>query len=193
MLKKIFIPSALALFLFISLIGYAFAIEFSADSIYKSEGKTMKSKIFMKEDRYRTESPGYGGMGIIITRLDKKVVWMLQPEGKMYMEMPFKTNPQDYKGKEIPGEVKRELIGTEMIDGRQTKKYKVTYKSGKGVESIYQWIADDINFPVKTAAIDGKWSQEFKNIKVGNVSNLLFEIPAGYKKVNMPMMPKMGK
>jgi len=193
MFKRNFILLGMIIFLLMFSSSFALAIEFSADSIYKGGGKTMKSKMYMKNDRYRTEGGAAEGMGIIITRLDKKVIWMIQPKQKMYMEMPFKSDPKDYKGKDVKGEIKRELVGSETIDGHPAKKYKVTYKTGSKVGSIYQWVATDIDFPIKTEAVDGKWSQEYKNIKVGNVSNSLFEVPAGYKKMNMPTMPKTGK
>ena len=45
--------------------------------------------------------------------------------------------------------------------------------------------------PVKTAAVDGSWSQELKNIKMGSQSDSLFELPAGYQKMQMPQLPMM--
>ena len=55
---------------------------------------------------------------------------------------------------------------------------------------MYQWIATDINFPVKTASVDGSWTTEYKNIKMGGQPDDLFEVPDGYQKSTMPNMPK---
>jgi hypothetical protein len=55
--------------------------------------------------------------------------------------------------------------------------------------NTYQWMATDINFPVKTAAVDGSWSMEYKDIKLGSQPDSLFELPAGYQKMSIPSMP----
>ena len=41
----------------------------------------------------------------------------------------------------------------------------------------------------KTAAVDGSFTQEYKNIKIGGQPDSLFEVPAGYKKMTMPGVP----
>lgn len=43
-----------------------------------------------------------------------------------------------------------------------------------------------VNFPVKTAAVDGSWTQEYRNIKMGPQPNSLFEVPSGCKKLQAP-------
>ncbi|HMK49021.1 MAG TPA: hypothetical protein VK435_03120, partial [Thermodesulfovibrionales bacterium] len=73
-----------------------------------------------------------------------------------------------------------------------TIKYLITYKINNEKNQVYQWMATDIKFPVKTAAVDGSWSQEFRNVKMGNQSDSLFEIPAGYQKMAMPQFPGMS-
>ena len=124
---------------------------------------------------------------IMISRWDKKIAWSIVPARKMYMEMPLdlKNAPKT----EIKGEVERKEVGSEHIDGHPTKKYLVTYKNGDRTEQVYQWMATDINFPVKTADLKNKWIQEFKNIKLGSQPDSLFEPPAGYQKFQMPTMP----
>jgi hypothetical protein len=52
---------------------------------------------------------------------------------------------------------------------------------------MYQWISSDIEMPVKTAAINGKWSMELKNIKTGSQPDHLFDMPKGYKKFSYKM------
>jgi hypothetical protein len=52
---------------------------------------------------------------------------------------------------------------------------------------MLQWLMVDGGLPVKTAAEDGKWWQEFRNIKLGEPDADLFEVPAGYKKFAMGM------
>mgnify|MGYP001594689202 CR=1 FL=1 len=85
-------------------------------------------------------------------------------------------------------------MGSETIDGHPSTKYEVTAKVDDKTMTTYQWLATDINFPVKTAAVDGSWTVEYKDIMLGSQPDSLFELPAGYQKMSMPTMPPgMGK
>jgi hypothetical protein len=180
MLKKFF-----ALLLFLLFSGTALAFEFTADTIMTSKGVKTKGKIYFKADRFRMDMKAPEEM-IMITRMDKKVIWNVMPREKMYMEMPFTMENKPVVEEKFEGEIERKHVGNETINGHPTKKYLITYKIGNKKEQVYQWLATDINFPVKTASIDGSWIQEYKDIKMGSQPNSLFEIPAGYKKFQMP-------
>jgi hypothetical protein len=185
MFKKI-VFILLIVFLFA---GAVQAIEFSADSIItQKNGEKMTGKMYFKPDRFRMEIKVHEDM-VMITRVDKKVVWNIMPKEKMYMEMPFDLKNKPKVDEKFEGEIERKQVGAETIDGHPTKKYLITYKIGNKTDQVYQWMATDINFPVKTAAIDGSWSQEFRNIKMGPQPDSLFEAPAGYQKMQMPAMP----
>jgi hypothetical protein len=185
MLKKIF-----SVLFFISVfINSAVAMEFSADTIttYKGSDKII-GKLYYKSDRFRMEMKAHEDM-IVITRMDKKVAWNIMPAMKMYMEMPFDLKNGPMVEEKFEGETERKLVGSETIDGHPTNKYLITYKSGNRTDQVYQWIATDINFPLKTAATDGSWIQEFRNVRISSQPNTLFEIPAEYQKMEMPQMP----
>lgn len=163
------------------------ALEFSADMIMTADGHKMAGKMFSKGERFRMEMSAEGQKMITITRADKKVVWNIMVDQKMYMEMPF--NPKESPKTEIKGEIDRKLVGSETIDDHPTQKYLITYKEGTTTEKVYQWMATDINFPVKTADVNNKWIQEYKNIKIGSQADSLFEVPAGFQKMQLPSMP----
>jgi hypothetical protein len=180
-MKKFFMLAVLILFCS----GIAHAFEFSADTVITAkEGKTT-GKIFYKADRFRMDMKTPEEM-TMITRMDKKVVWNIMPREKMYMEIPFSMQNRPRVDDKVEGEIERKLIGSETVDGHPTKKYLITYQSGKAKEQMYQWWATDINFPVKSSAVDGSWVQEYKNITFGSQPNSLFELPTGYQKFQMP-------
>jgi hypothetical protein len=89
----------------------------------------------------------------------------------------------------VKGEVSRKKVGSKNIDGHPATKYEVTAKVDGKVTQTYQWWATDINFPVKMASLDGSWSVEYRNIKIGNQQDSLFEVPSDYKKMTIPGMP----
>ena len=188
-MKKALLVSTLVL-VGLWLAGSTFAAEFSADMVMTSGGTTTTSKIFTKGEKSRMEPQGQPTYSIV--RNDKKVMWMVMTDQKTYMEMTAdpKQAPQ---GDKVTGEVSRKLIGKETIDGHSTEKYEVTFKEGNKTEKMYQWIATDIKFMVKMAAVDGSYTMEYKNIKMGPQADSLFEVPSGYKKMAMPAMPQMPK
>jgi outer membrane lipoprotein-sorting protein len=182
MLKKLFF----VLLLTISFSGAALATEFSADTVTTMQGgQKMSGKMYFKPDKFRMEMKANEEM-VMITRIDKKVAWNVMMKQKMYMEMPFDLKNKPKVEEKFAGEIDRKEVGSETIDGHPTKKYLITYKAGDKKDQVYQWLATDIKFPVRTAAVDGSWSQEFKNIKMGPQRDSLFEVPAGFQKMQMP-------
>ncbi len=159
------------------------AYELSADMIAKDGDQKQTGKLYVKGKKYRIEMKS--GTEYAIIRHDKNKSWIVIPEQKAYIEMPFdprNTPAIEEKNLSSPN---RKLLGTETINGRQTSKYHVTSKEGGEESSFYQWVASDLNFPVKTAATNGSWSIEYQNIKT-SVSDSLFEIPDNYEKIAMP-------
>jgi hypothetical protein len=170
------------------LLGTASAFEFSADTIMSASGHVMKGKIFMKDKKIRMENQGLPSYNIV--RSDKNLMWMVTPASKSYMEIKADPSNSPRTEEKIPGEISRKKIGSEKIDGHPADKYEITYTNKGKTDKIYQWMATDINFPIKTAAVDGSFTQEYKNIKMGGQPDSLFELPSGYKKINMPAMPQ---
>lgn len=189
MLKGIIAISLCILFVFIA--GTALALDFSADTVTTTGQHKVSGKIYYTDDKFRTDIKSPQDM-TMIARQDKKVVWNIMHDQKMYMEMPIREENKPRVNKEFEGEIERKLIGKETIDGHPIEKYLITYKVRDNTNQVYQWIATDINFPIKTEDVDGKFTQEYKNIKMGKQDDSLFEVPAGYKKFDVPggmMMP----
>jgi hypothetical protein len=169
----------------------ALAKDFSADMINKTKAGISQGKIFVSKDKTRMETPE----SISITRMDKKVVWILMPKEKKYMEQAFDPAKAAATSEKVNGEIERKLLGQEVIDGRKTDKYQVTYTQNRKKETMLQWIASGLAMPVKMAAVDNSWTMEYKNIKTGKQADSLFEVPAGYEKfsVAMPSIKNMFK
>lgn len=179
-MKKNIIGVSFLLFLF-SLVSGLCAFDFSADaviSMYPYQGKT-----FVSGGKMRMETPQM----LIISRMDKKVTWMLMPSQKMYAEVPI--NPNMVVTDKFHDEIDRKLIGQDTVDGKPTDKYLVTVKNNGVTEKIHQWICKSTGIPLKMAAADDSWFLEFKNLKIGSQDASLFELPSGFNKMSM-QMPK---
>ena len=167
------------------------AIEFSADMVSTAHGRSTTSKIFAKDQMFRMESKGAPTYSIV--RGDKHVAWLVIPDQKSYMETKSNPSQEPRAEEKVRGEISRQLLGTETVDGHPTQKYEITYMDGDKPEKMHQWMATDIKLPVKMAAVDGVWTIEYKNIKMGSQPASLFETPSGYRKIEVPSTPAMPK
>ncbi len=156
---------------------------FSADIVTAHGQQTMQGKIFVSGEKMRFETAGMA----TITRMDKKIVWLLMPSEKMYMEQTFRPENIVPSTETFAGEIERTLLGTEAVGGVAADKYRITVQDDGRRHTVLQWLAKDSMLPVKTAAEDGSWWQEYRNIKVGEPDASLFELPEGYKKFSMGM------
>jgi hypothetical protein len=156
---------------------------FSADVVSVSGNQTTHGKIFVAGDKMRLEKGGT----TLITRLDQKVVWLLMPAQKMYMEQGFRPENIVPAPEATAGEAERTLLGKEAVNGRMANKYLVAVKMDGKRSSFLLWVASDAPLPLKTADEDGAWSQEYRNFAVEALDPAMFEIPAGYKNFAMSL------
>lgn len=168
--------------------GPLYAEDFSADMVSSSPEGSFTAKLYVSGDKSRTEM----SEAVTISRMDEKVVWVLMPREKMYMEQPIDMRTAASTREKIDGEISRTAEGNEIISGRNTTKYRVTFETDGRRESVFQWIDESIRIPVKTAAIDGSWSSEFKNIVSSPQDPALFAIPNGYTKMSLGMPDMKG-
>ena len=78
-----------ALVLSFLLVGLVQAAEYSAVMVTKTHGREIQGKVFVKGDKERREVSTPMGAHVTILRRDKKVMWMLIPGHKSYMETPL--------------------------------------------------------------------------------------------------------
>jgi hypothetical protein len=167
-----------------SLSGFAQTQEFSADIISRGPDGTQSGKVFSTPNKSRMEAGGV----ITIARLDQNLAWVLMSKDKVYMETSLPASAVTAGGGRMVGEIERKLVGKETIDGKAADKYRIVYTNAGKPETIYSWIISGSDIPVKTAAQDGSWQVEYKNIKTGKQPDSLFEVPSGYSKFAMPSM-----
>ena len=181
---------------------------FSADMQFKSTRNNnmphdVTGKMYFGSGHMRMDmSGGPHGSSIIITNFKTQTTDILMPEQHIYME---------HKAGEMPGrrgmgmaDIKPladpsnpcanqegmtcKKIGIEQVNGRTCEHWQITDKNGK-VSNV--WVDTVIHFPIKTVSEDSTW--ELTNIKEGEPSASLFEIPAGYQKMDLGGMMQMGR
>lgn len=163
-------------------------VEFSALFIERDNGTEQRGKIYVAENMSRYELEGSGE--IVVTRHDKKVVWLIFPKLRKYVEQPYLGEPkQNYSGgrEGDTGDLSREFLQHEMVDSYRLKKFLVTvkYNKGQSADRYYEWYRDNFPVPIKTESLDGKTSYEYVSIKLGRPPVEFFSQPKGYKKITM--------
>lgn len=163
--------------------GAASAAEknYSADMVMRSGSETVSGKIYASGRLLRYEM----GPMITITRVDRKISYVLMPDQKMYMEQPIDPMASVRAGVEEEGSVETVPMGAEEVEGRQAEKFKVVYTDSNGTSTIYQWF-DGSGLPIKVEAEDGSWSVTYRNVVGGPQADELFEVPADYTSMAMP-------
>lgn len=173
------------------------AFEFSAQRIAKDDGKVVSAQVNARDDRWRFEyaEPQAGAMAAII-RLDRQAVWLILSKRRMYMEVPIGPEHLLLVSEKMGGEVAREFIGKEDLNGYPTELFEVTVMMKGESKQYYQWVTQAQRFPIKTVSKRGDWSVEYRNVIFAKQSGLFFETPRGYVQANPPSLrggPSVGQ
>lgn len=182
----------------LSFAGAAFAMEmpkaeYSADSSMETEAATMKGRVYYAPGKERREMNERGQQSIMIMRMDKKKMWMLMPEQKMYMEYPLGGGERSKSADLSGAKVESTEVGSETVNGVNTKKFKVVVTTERGKMGGFFWkTADDILVKSDLIAMEKgskmRMKTELTNLKVGRQDPALFEIPSGYSSMDMGAM-----
>ena len=179
-------PLGLSLGLVLLISATAPAAEFSAVIFQRYQGKESQNNTYVKGDKvYREFSTG-NGRTIVILRPDKTVIWMIMPDQRMYMEMPY-TEAMVKDLKVAAQDVATEKhLGTETVSGYLTDKYETTVKDNGGKIKHFMWVSKQLGVPIRTSSPDGSFFMEYRDIQEGSVADNVFEPPAGFEKMALP-------
>ncbi|WP_447978761.1 hypothetical protein [Candidatus Nitrospira bockiana] len=160
----------------------AAALEFSAEQITRIDGHVRKATIYYRDDRWRLEHNDPGPVQVTIVREDKQVIWLLLPRLKHFKAVPFAPEHEPKVTARMDGEIAREPVGTEVLDGHPTTLYEVTTQEGaeRRTYVYYQWLAEDIQFPLKLARKDDGWVVEYRHVGFRPLSDSLFQLPRSF-------------
>ena len=166
---------------------------FSADQVQVMNKKTTTSKVYSSEKAIRVEKEEKGKPSITIMHLDRKSVWVLNPEQKTYMDMgSIGAAGADMTSSMEGAKIQRDPLGSEDVGAYHCDKFHVQTTYEGHVYNSIEWDAKELDgFPVKQADDKGKWSKEYQNVKLGPQDPSLFEIPAGYQKIDLGGLFKM--
>lgn len=161
--------------------GSADAFEFSAERVYRSGGKTVQTRVFASDDRWRLEYLfPQAGSDVVIVRQDRGVAWYLYPRSRIYVERTVPPSLLLHVDETIPPDATRVLIGTEDRNGYPCEVFDVTLSVRGRTQRFYQWVTKDRRFVIKTVHEQEDWSVEYRNVRFSTQSSRLFEPPYAY-------------
>ena len=164
------------------------AAEFSAQMLSRERAATVPGRIFVKDGKMRQEFNDAEGQTITILRPDKKIIWVVLPRTRTYMEVPLKPKWPGQFIQVPPDARQKRLVGSERISGYDAEKYEVAVAGRGGLERQIFWVPAKLGVPIKVEVPDRQFSIEYKDIKEGPVADRLFEIPPGFEKVAKPAL-----
>ena len=179
-----------------------FSADFSA-STAKHAGD-MTGKFYFSAPKSRMDMTSRGQNMSMITDGTVPVSYMIMHQQHMYMEIkpgqfnPMTRNLPQVESKFDPhspcasglhSDATCKQLGTETVNGRVCDKWQSTQKNGN---TTTMWVDQKLHFPIKSVNSDGSVF-EFTNIKEGAQPASQFELPSGYRKMDMgSMMGGMG-
>lgn len=206
-MKKISGFIVLALFISLSVNTWAAekmkeaTVEYSADMVMEAAQVATTGKIFHAlGGKDRMEMTAQGMTSVIITRMDKKIAWMLMPAQNMYMEMSLEESAKKTGGANVSDcDMDFSSQGDETVNGVKATKNKISASCPDNTKyDGTMWITKD-NIVVKMDAVtevDGKKTQvkmDLNNLNIGKQDASLFEVPEGYQKFSMGNITSMFK
>ena len=180
------------------------AVPFSADlQATSSRGgdtpSNVTGKLYFTSGRIRMDLQGEGHGGVIIlTNAKTDTSDMLMPGQHIYMEFKISQtahqpgmapNIKPFRDPSDPCADKQgttcKKVGVEQVNGRTCDHWTVIQKDGS-VSNV--WVDQKLRFPIKTVTKEDTW--ELTNIEEGEPAATLFEIPPGYRKIDLSGMPQ---
>jgi outer membrane lipoprotein-sorting protein len=155
------------------------------------EGPALESKMWFKDENLRmeTDMPEAGGNVVYIANKADKAMYMYQPAQNIAMKLPYKeeqfSGPQD-KAEDVDAS-KAKYVGKDKIDGKTCLVYELAIEGGK--EKIWVWEEYGLPLRMETEVEGQKTIIEYRNVKVGDIDDNMFKLPAGTQIMDMPNMP----
>lgn len=172
--------------------GPGINVEYSADQVVETKDGVTTMTVYSTPTAERKEIKDGADAAIMIARYDKKVVWNLIPEEKIYMIIPMggaedtsrDTDVTNYKIESTP-------MGEETLNGITVSKSKIlmTDPDGSRLGGFSWTTSDGIIVKLDAISVDkggkNRMKLEMKNLQLGPQPKELFELPRDYEQMDL--------
>jgi hypothetical protein len=136
-------------------------VQFSAETVQTTgQGQTTTGKIFVGDNRVRTEGAQNGQQFVQIADNASGVSYIVVPDQRNYMEMRVPAAAPLPQGKPVDPcanlqGVTCRKVGSEAVAGRAATRWEMTSSAGGQTRSMTQWIDEERGTPLRVQASDG--------------------------------------
>jgi len=116
----------------------AHGLQFVADQVTRSGGHVHRGVCIIGMTMLRIEHNDPGSIEVTIVRKDKGVMWLLLGRTKQFATLPFDGSTDVRMERSMAQEIRRETVGTEILDGHPTTLFQITVQEGKEEVSNYR-------------------------------------------------------
>lgn len=161
----------------------------SYDYAITSGGQTVSGKMWISGNKIRTEAVVQGQKMVNILDGDQKVAYSYQPNQKVAIKFDYSryvkdnqsespNTPTDFSQRIDPNVAK--ILGTQNYEGAPCLVVSI---EEPGKEPLKMYVNQEHGIPVRveTNGPQGKVLIEYKNLKVGPISEDMFRIPPGVR------------
>lgn len=109
----------------------AHGLQFVADQVTRSGGHVHRGSLYYRDAMLRIAHNDPGSIEVTIVRKDKGVMWLLLGRTKQFATLPFDGSTGVRLERSMAQEIRRETVGTEILDGHPTTLFQITVQEGK--------------------------------------------------------------
>jgi outer membrane lipoprotein-sorting protein len=140
--------------------------------------ETMTTKMWMKQNKIRTEMTQGGEDVVMLADYDEGVAYMYMPDENFAYKVPLNQMPESaIEDTQAIADYDYTVIGTETMDGKVCLVVEYDYDG----TSAKAWVWKEHGFPIRIemTSAEGTTITEFKNIDFGDIPDSMFELPEG--------------
>ena len=163
---------------------------FKYDMVITSpEEAEITTKMWRKENKMRMEGTFDGQSMVYLMDVSEQLAYTYFPSENMAMKIDMSKAQE--AGGESPTEQSESVmeynpitLGTEVLDGKTCMVIEYTAET----DNVKMWVWTRYGIPIRTETTTTKGTtvMELKNISVGNISDSMFELPAGVQIMEIP-------
>jgi len=183
-----------ALMMFLIFLSSSAIAQFSADMVTTNGDVTQTSKFYSEKPYYRMDMEEGGQQMFVVVNTKTNITQAFMPSQKMYMEMKSDdiqsaSNDVFQSLEEQKKKYETKMVGKETVNGYDCEIYEVM--ADGSIVTTY-WQSAEIEYPIKVVTGENQdMIMELKNIEKGDIDDALFQVPAGYTKMDMQGMMQM--
>ena len=155
------------------------------DQVITSKNTTVTQTVWIKKTKMRMEMSQQGQAFVVLLDTETRTMYNYLPAQKIAYKVSYQKSDSALDSAASIMDYNPRVVGVETVDGKLCA--VVEYAPGGGT-TVKTWIWKENGFPVRmeTTSNSGKSVIEYRNVDFSNISDSMFQLPAGITVMTMP-------